>query len=377
MYSNGERNMSESSKTPEEENSSICSESAARGNHDIGLRRLKIERDRITYAGKYMDRYKDEFNKKPLPPPRKNNALSARFKDIDGNIRPQSAPPSEAEDAGKSGRNVKLLEIIGSPVSESRKVIINSPVLSSKTNNATHELNKAENMSQLTSYKLVSDAKIKFKQSKSYDESPKMEKKTKKKNNDLNVYTVQPSQKPSTDLNHKFSASRGEPNLDTLNPLQQIENYISMCEAEAVKKQNLQKFDEILKKKNTNNLNGPLINKEHSQDIDLKQFEHIQEPLKSFNEVENLLRPGLSDMQAENAETFDRTDKTRNSTTGVQRNEVKLNVKLARASSDAQERVPIQRKKPVTKIRHHRVSSQDSQVFFALNIIFGANLIKS
>ncbi|KAF2898177.1 hypothetical protein ILUMI_07997, partial [Ignelater luminosus] len=443
--------------------SSIHSTSSAH-NHDIGLQRLKAERDKITYAGKYMDRYKDEFSRKPIPPPRKEFQLSARYRDIHGNIlnpinqnghsatnnnfsfsslpkspimgQTNSTPKSpmmgysnakedsevppppyspltshpnspksptdhlpfkqvpdipfpkpnipkspimnhtdDSLESPKSARNVKLKEILSSPVSECRKVIINSPlsgspIMSNKTNNATHELNKAENMSQLTSFKLVTDAKIMFKQNKSHEGSPKIDKKHKKKDGDLNIYAIQPVQtspslKPSIEINLKFPPPPGEPpsNMETLNSLQQVQNYISLCEAEAIRRKNLQKFDEMLKQKNTNNAKKPPVienkMKDKSQDIDVKQFEHINEPLKSYNEVEDLLRPGLSDMQAENVESFERGNKIRSSTTGVQRSE-RLKV-LSRASSDAQDRVQLQRKKPVAKIRHNRNVSQESQ----------------
>ncbi|XP_031345072.1 serine/threonine-protein kinase MARK2-like isoform X3 [Photinus pyralis] len=337
------------SKPSDEDTISICSTQSTNSarNHDIGLQRLKHERDRITYAGKYMDRYKDEFAKKPSAPVRKES-LSARYRDIHGNI----LQPTEQKDADPGlespGRNVKLREILSSPTGESRKITLNSPVgspiLSNRTNNATHDLNKEDNLSQLTSYKLVGDTRTK---ARNLVASPRA------KRNDLNIYAIQPSQ-PDEPPTHNI--------MDTLNPLQQVQDYISACEAEAKSKKNLQKFDELIKRKNTA---PPRVEKkvEQSQEIDLKQFQHraVVEPLKSYNEVENLLRPGLSDMRADNVDTFDRGNKTRNSTSGVQVKPNGAGKILSRAASDAQDRVQIQRKSAVVKVKPNRNISQDSQ----------------
>lgn len=167
------------------------------------------------------------------------------------------------------------------------------------SNNATQDLNKAENMSQLVSYKLVSDVK-------------------KQQDGDVNIYSIQPPKTTET---------------DTLDTLQTVEKCISQMEAKAIQQKNIQKFLELCKSIKPD---AKTDVKDKSQD--LVQKPAIQPPLKSFNEVENLLKPGVSDMEAEYSETFDRASKTRNSTSGAERAERIVKSKpLSRAASDAQE----------------------------------------
>ncbi|XP_018333169.1 MAP/microtubule affinity-regulating kinase 3-like [Agrilus planipennis] len=405
-----------------------------------GVDILKNQRDNITYGGKYMDRYKNDFSHDP---PTRQSPTSARYRDVNGRVlktplrnndngssptgleigsdlekyqvgrmspsTPSSfgrfrneqgtseiLPPRQLKNplaqktmnsltgtnvlensallAGKlpdsNDRTVNLRDILASspitsPTSGNRKIF------STRNSNATHELNKAENVSQLTGFKLVSDVKALFNKQNNdsrSSSSPKHEKKH-KKDDDINIYSIQPPQQGRESIrrtaNNSFSKNMKDemPALDSMNALQNVQRFIDACEEEAVKNENLKKFEELLKKNQDKNkankdISIPDIKKAvQSPKVEqAKKFvEHIHEPLKSYNEVEDLLRPGVSDMEADNMENFDRGQKTRNSTSGVRPNESKAKP-LSRTASDAQERPQIVRKKPVPKTRQRNLS---------------------
>lgn len=227
---------------------------------------------------------------------------SARYRIVNGKVeagstssRTNNSPTMPT----KFEQPVKLTSILSSPT-DTRKAV---------TSNATQDLNKAENLSQLISYKLVSDVK---------KQQPPTE------TNGVNVYSIQPPQ-----------------TTDTLDTLSTIEKCITQMEAKAIQQKNIQKFLELCKSikpdaKTDNN------NKDKSQtSVVPPSVVPPNQPLKSFNEVENLLKPGVSDMEAEYTETtFDRSAKTRSSTSGAERAAIKSKP-LSRAVSDAQEHKPI------------------------------------
>lgn len=148
-------------------------------------------------------------------------------------------------------------------------------------------------------------------------------------------------QRQNVDLNIDLNIKLGD--VDTLDSLSQVENYISRCEKEQKLSKNLEKFDDILKKvKNPKATENNNLQKEASQEIKKPvRLEHILEPLKSFDQVEDFLKPGVSDMQAEtSADPFDRKDKSRRSTSGVENQPAKPDKGkiLSRTASDAQDR---------------------------------------
>lgn len=202
----------------------------------------------------------------------------------------------------KFDQPVKLTTILCTPTG-SRKAV---------SGNATQDLNKAENLSQLISYKLVSDVK-----------KPQSDTAANDNNNDVNIYSIQQPK-----------------NTDTLDTLNTIEKCISQLEAKAIQQKNIEKFMEICKRIKPDMKTEA---KDKSQNVlapNASPSTIDQPPLKSFNEVENFLKPGVSDMEAEYSEAFDRTAKTRSSTSGAERVAVKSKP-LSRAASDAQEHKPI------------------------------------
>lgn len=248
--------------------------------------------------------------------------LSARYRTSNGNASNNAETGSTSSKTNNSPtmpmkfeQPVKLTSILSSPT-DTRKAV---------SGNATQDLNKAENLSQLISYKLVSDVK-----------KPQPE----TKDNGVNIYSIQP---PKT--------------TDTLDTLNTIEKCITQMEAKAIQQKNIQKFIEICKSIKPDSKTEA---KEKSQNqLAPNVVPSNQPPLKSFNEVENLLKPGVSDMEAEYSETFDRTAKTRSSTSGAERAAIKSKP-LSRAASDAQEHKPIT-ERVVTKAKP-RLTRNVSQV---------------
>lgn len=258
--------------------------------------------------------------------------LSARYRNINGktsnNVDVEAGSTSTRMNNSptmpvKFEQPVKLTSILSSPT-DTRKTV---------SGNATQDLNKADNLSQLTSYKLVSDVK-----------KPQSETKD---NDDVNVYSIQP---PKT--------------TETLYTLSTIEKCINQMEAKAVQQKNIQKFLELCKSIKPDTKPD---NKDKSQNsIVPASVTSNQPPLKSFNEVENFLKPGVSDMEAEYTETFDRSAKTRNSTSGAERTTIRSKP-LSRAVSDAQEHKPItERVVAKPKPRLNRNASQVCAVFYFL-----------
>lgn len=367
---------------------------------------LKSQRDKITYGGKYMDRYKNTFSQ-DVTLRRDSTRLSYtnnyghqhRFSEqaqievkeppvtvnsdaSDEPLTPKNSPSAERKTLNDNNNTYQLQTLsdrieklygtstnpyytitnpidqkIRSPVSE-RTFKLSSPItdakriVSGKNSNATHELNRSDNVSQLTGYKSATENKLQSKVKDVFDMSPNFMKKIKIKDDHVNIYTVNDHRElPTSPKPPMKRYNDNTPNMDTLNPLQQIEAYISQCEAEAQKTKNIEKFENILKSVKGSKANKQidlLENgndvKEKSQEFDKKQLEHLHEPLKSFNEVEDLLKPGVSDMQAENPVPFDRGNKARCSTSEVESNYGKNKSKpLSRTASDAQQR-PIERK---------------------------------
>lgn len=206
------------------------------GEEGSALNLLRVQRNRITNAGKYMDRYKNEF-KSPAAP---KYGLSARYRDKNEELlysgRRSRSPSVQPEPAKKHNKNVNIYEVTPSPSSGKRNIGVN----------------------------------LKF-------ASPP----------------------------HDGGVS------DTLDCLQHVENYISMCETKAAKKQNVNRFDEMVKANNTTNSCDNQLDRE--------------QPLYNCREVENLLQTGLSDMQC------NEEPKTRSSL-GVKKKEGRG---LMRALSDA------------------------------------------
>lgn len=414
-----------SSTTPVDPHTTDPDPSAkTRVNLPSALELLKSRRDKITYGGKYMDRYKDTFNQELTyrrDPDRINSYLMSRHHrfseqpqhkevkeapvavasgdDSDEPLTPKNSPsverkaPSPANDTtfqfqtlsdrieklyGANTTPYHIDQKMRSPVSE-RTFRLSSPIndarriVAGKNSNATHELNKSDNESQLIGYKTITSENnprdklsIHNKVRDAFDKSPNFMKKLKMKDDHVNIYTVN-NDHHQRNLQSPTSPHPPEKRYteNTMDTLTQIEAYISQCEQEAKKTKNIEKFENILKAvktrptnhNNNNNKNKEEAmledDKEKSQVFD-KKLEHLHEPLKSYNEVEDLLKPGVSDMQAENPVPFDRGNKARCSISEVESNYGKnKNKPLSRTASDAQQR-PIERKIEKNKVSSNR-----------------------
>lgn len=250
--------------------------------------------------------------------------LSARYRGANGKV---------ADTGGESSRVTNNSPTMPVKFEQPVKLtsILSSPGDARKSGNATQDLNKAENMSQLISYKLVSDVK-------KHQQPPEA-----RRDGDLNIYSIQPAKPAET---------------DTLDALQSVEKCITQLEAKAVQQKNIQKFLEICKSIKPDAQST--IPQDLATSAQKKPEGALQPPLKSFNEVENLLKPGVSDMEAENAETFDRAAKTRSSTSGAERADrgAAKSKPLSRAASDAQEHKVPERAQQKAKPRYIRNVSQ-------------------
>lgn len=241
---------------------------------------------------------------------RKEYPLSARYKNpTSSTSRPTNNSPTMPV---KFDQPVKLTTILSNPQT---------------SGNATQDLNKAEDLSQLISYKLVSGVK----KPPAPDKDP-----------DVNIYAIQPKAEPAT---------------DTMDALSNVERCITQMEAKAIQQKNIQKFLELCKSIKPDAKADP---KDASGDSLAQEPAALQPPLKSFNEVEDLLKPGVSDMEAEYAETFDRSSKTRSSAGGAERAEraAKVAKPLSRAASDAQEHKGVPERVAKAKPRYTRNASQ-------------------
>lgn len=292
---------------------------------DIGIKMLKNQRDKITNAGKYNERYKNTFAYTPTT--KREYPLSARYRDINGKLilKGNSLSDQGSSDSSMGTSHPKTNSPNTSPKFEkpvALSSILNNAddtkkITSEKNSNATQDLNKAGNVSQLTSYKQVNKNK---------------------NETDINIYSIQPMKteliKP-IGVNSTYDAPK--PPVDTLDTLLHVENYISQIEAQEVRRKNMQKFLELCQ---TLKSDSKLDKKDKSQDVlpEKKAQEHILVPLKTSNEVENLLKPGVSDMEVEEKkESFERSNKIRSSMGGTEYNEKNRNKPLSRAASDVQD----------------------------------------
>ena len=325
---------------------------------------------------------------------------SVRYKENYGNVRNAQEPPVKFEDDPLTPRNSPVMEQKSSDHSfELQKIssrierlygtgtatgtgISNSPQKNAvverdrqvagyvKTNSSLHDPHR-DNQPQVLAHR---DAgRVSDKSSRTNNIFSML-----KKKEEINMYTVSerrdqvappplpPRQEKKIGVNLILNTNDGG-YLETLNSLQQVESYISQCEAEAQKSRNMQRFQDILKtlKHPKQTREGVESEGKTSQEALLrkKPTEHIQEPLKSFNEVENLLKPGVSDLEAENVEPFERSSKARSSTSEVESGYPKNKTKpLSRTVSDAQERNNIPKKVDKTP-KSNRLNRTGTQVF--------------
>lgn len=303
---------------------------------DTGITMLRKEREKITNGGKYNERYQDTFSKQGHP-------LSVRYKDINGRLR--QALNSEGSSSGSSDSSsvtssTEKSKLTPSPISSPKfdKPVKLTTILNgspTKNRNATQDLNKTSNIGQLTSFRLVSEI----------NRSP------------IRIQKGELIYLP-TQRERIYDEIEQQP-LDTLESLQTAGNLISKIEADERRRRNIQKFNEICK-----NIKPEIKNDHKDASQELREeprkkainIESLAPPLKSFNEVENFLKPGVSDMEAENTENFERGTKIRSSTGYNERqeknNKSNKNKPLSRAASDAQDHKIPDRTVPKPKPRN-------------------------
>lgn len=259
--------------------------------HDIGIQRLKEERNRITYGVKYADRYKS-FLQQNLP------AATATKLEMEPkcplnspNIKPNTNSPNFIQKhtfKPPSNPTSPKFNHKTSPSFAKKQTL--SPNFPNKMGfkdkehgrNATQDLNNSKNVSQLASYRIISTS----------NQPPKLIDYT-----EQNYYTVPNSENYTVNLRNK---NKDDTKTDTMYTLENIQAYITECEEQQKLKKIVPDFPAIMTRPRTEE--NILSCRENSPNIDSKDMNHIQEPLKSFNEVENLLKPGVSDLEAEHRE---------------------------------------------------------------------------
>ncbi|VEN51725.1 unnamed protein product, partial [Callosobruchus maculatus] len=311
---------------------------------DIGVRRLRSQRESILNAGKYSERYKDCFKHEV---PEDKFPLTAKCRDTMDLYRKvakgEKMEPSTTKLAGVS------------------------------KSNATNDLNKRANA--LIGYKPVPEGTVRI---PSPATSPKTSKWV-KKSKDVNIYNVTPTDVPVPHQPVALSNILNN-NDSTLAHLQDVESIISKLHEKEKKDENLKKFEELLKKVNspkkttTSKPSTPQFLKEklqkdvigrqkepksveQSQEI-MKDQEHILNPMKHCSEVEDLQARGLSDVESESREPFKRDVKERKSMDHAAIKEKKNvnNGSLSRTASDAQ-KLPaknFKRREAITRDRNRK-----------------------
>ncbi|XP_044257894.1 serine/threonine-protein kinase MARK2-like isoform X3 [Tribolium madens] len=312
-------------------------------NPDFGVKLLKERREKITNAGKYSERYKDSFSHQISED--KNQSVYERLR-----------KSSTGEMAEKSDK-IKFTS-------------------RGNSSNATTDLNKAHNT--LTSYKQFPDGKVR--------NSPQIIRKK-----DVNIYTVSDPEKSTRSppvrrtpvalqqilgepkelkvtvqppVSPDLSATKVLPvNVvvkdSTMEHLQNVEWYINKLNEREKEKENLKKFEALVKK-----VNGPpqkvapkVMEKSHDF---LKSQEHILNPIKHCTEVEDLQRKDLNFI--ENDSQFQRNTGGRKSLNNESENKSKKPVPLDRTASDAQDR-ELKIKPRITKhVNRNVAKSNDSSV---------------
>lgn len=384
--------------------------------YGIGIELLKGQRDRITNAGKYSERYKDVFSHKV--PNEDKFPLTSRCRDTMELYRKVSK--GEKAD-GSPGVSLKHL------TTEKMKLVTSK-------SNATNDLNKQENA--LIGFKFVPEGTHKAALTNSPVSTPRTPKWCKKLR-DVNIYNVTPidslpctsptsltvgvppgfspkspvdsspnsssgissfSPKSQMDSTSTSSSSsncaapkpqlvslnlilNGTTNDNTMAHLQNVEDIISKLNEKEKKEENLRKFEEMVKKYSSKSAPTkpaiPVIKepiKKRSQEnitkqtkesslIDkstdvLKPQEHILDPIKHCSEVEDLQSKGLSDTEGEGGhEPFKRHVKERKSMDhhAIKENRTNNTNHLSRTASDAQDKT-LKRQPRVYKERNRKVS---------------------
>lgn len=343
--------MSDNSQSVKKDEDKTVRHSWTFDSHDFGLKLLKNRREKITNAGKYSDRYKDSFSHQVS----EDNNLS---------VYERLRKTSNTDNPEMAEKNLPIEKL---------------KIASRGNSNATNDLNKAHNT--LTSYKQFPDGKLL--------KSPQLGAGLIRKK-DKNIYNVTGSDKSSPILpkskpvaldqilggNKEMKLSvqgNVSPNLgskktvpvslvltdkdSTMGHLQQVEWYINRLNKKEKENENLKKFEDLVKKAR-GPPSRPVAPKvmEKSHDF-LKSQEHILNPIKHCNEIEDLQRKDLT--FNENESQFKRNTEGRKSLTNESENKIKKNVPLDRTASDAQDR-ELKIKPRITKTVNRNVA----KVFF-------------
>ncbi|XP_066148253.1 serine/threonine-protein kinase MARK2-like isoform X10 [Euwallacea fornicatus] len=334
--------------------------------HDTGIKMLKDRRDKITNGGKYSERYKDTFSHEVKE---EKYPLSAKCRETLEQHRKSSVQNGERSDTGHFGRHSPNLttEMMGTPKAMPR--------------NATNDLNKQANA--LIGYKHVPDRGAKPLTSP-LNTSPKQFK-WPKKNKDVNVYNITPSdevvakpQKVALNLILRDPVAHGGDN--TMSHLDNVENIISKLNEQEKQVENLRKFNELVKQITKSEpkkapMKGPAPKKPLppavDQSQDLKPQKALLNPMKPSKEIEDLQASrGFSDVDTDNEDqgNFRRHVKERKSmdhqSTIKDRGKAEAGkiTSLNRTASDVQDKnvVTLKRKPRLSRERHKSNDTSES-----------------
>lgn len=297
----------------------------SKNNHDIGWKILKENRDRITYAGKYQDRYKDAF----LPKPAEMTSKSFNPSSLKASPSPSASPSFPRK------------------IPRATKKCCAKEVETTSYRNATSDLNNSKHVALLAKYK-PKPAKLEL-QDLDFTE--------------INYLTV-PN---NAALCSTTPATQEPPNsFDTLKMLQEIETCIKASEQKQNYHDNISKFDELLKKRVLNPATlpaGELI-REKSENFDVASQNEHQGQLKSFGEVQNFLRPGVSNLEAE------KIADSRHSS--VEKRAEKKSHSVARTVSDIQDRY----RKIISRQLPHPRKSKIKVFYLSVRLFFKFSRIR-
>lgn len=280
---------------------------------EYALKALQESRSRITHAGKYQERYKNEFesgkqeltseiissmlNRRNV----KENALTSvkitKEQDLQSYKLVQNLNESSTATAQTTQRKTQVSsEEMMKQFELLKERVLNAKVIRQESfNNSEKPPKIPPKLSTRTTTKVRTEVKEDtcYKQQQSISVNLK-----------ANLLSNPPRCKtPDTELKEKPIDKDKVSSIDALN---RLEAQISSIEANTLKKDGI-----------TSNIYG---------------------------ELENLLQPGLSDLESHDPPTFDRGTRARNSTGGVQPSVSTAESKLGRTASDSQDR-------PIPRIR--------------------------
>ncbi|GLV33756.1 par-1 [Carabus blaptoides fortunei] len=302
---------------------------------EYALKALQESRSRITHAGKYQDRYKNEFEptKQELTSDVISSMLNRR------NVK-ETASTSVKLNKDQGLQSYKLVQNVNEsaiaqtsqckPLLSNEEMMRQFEILKERVLNAKVVRQESFNTSEKPpkippkqTPRTTTKVQTEIKEEPFYKQSISVNLKS-------NLLPNPPRCKtPDNELKEKSIDKDKVSSIDALN---RLEAQISSIEANTLKKDGV-----------TSNIYG---------------------------ELENLLQPGLSDLESHDPQTFDRGIRARNSTGGVQPSVPTAENKLGRTASDSQDR-------PIPRIRKNIHAPINKPIPLKINVQSGSESASS